>query len=79
MVSVTVSIPEKVKQKMEHFSEINWSGLVRKIILQKTEELSKREELEKQLKGEDITNWAVKMQYAGRKGRLEALRKKGFI
>jgi hypothetical protein len=80
MVSVTLSIPGEVKEKMEEFSEINWSGFVRKSIIKKTEELSKREELLKSLEKEkDITHWAVKLQRAARKGRFEELKKKGLV
>ena len=39
MVSITLSVPEEVKHQMEQFSEINWSGLVRKTIIEKTKEL----------------------------------------
>ena len=39
MVSITLSVPEEVKKSMETFSEINWSGFVRKSIIEKTEEL----------------------------------------
>ena len=42
MVSVTLSVPQDVKAKMEKFSEINWSGFVRNAIEEKTKELSWR-------------------------------------
>ena len=35
MVSVTLSIPPEVKHKMEKYSEINWSGFIRKAIIEK--------------------------------------------
>lgn len=80
MVSVTLAIPEEVKKRMEHFSEINWSGFVRKAIVQKTEELTWKEKMLKELKKEEeTTDWAVKLQRAGRRGRLGALKKKGLI
>ncbi len=80
MVSVTLAIPEEVKKRMEQFPEINWSGFVRKAIIQKTEELTWEEQMIKELKKEEeITDWAVKLQRAGRRGRLEALKKKGLI
>ena len=60
MVSITLSIPEEIKKKMEQFPEINWSGLVRKIILEKIEKLIWKEEMLKRLDGEkDFSNWAV--------------------
>ena len=80
MVSVTLSIPEDVKKKMETFSEINWSGFIRKKIIEKTEEISLKEELLNRLEKEkDLTDWAVKLQRASRKGRYDALKKKGLI
>lgn len=77
MVSVTVSVPDEVKQKMEKHDEINWSGFVRKCILEKTLEL---DQLEKWIKEEkEMSSWTVKLQRAGRKGRFERLKKKGLI
>ena len=32
MVSITLSVPEDVRHKMDMFPEINWSGFVRKSI-----------------------------------------------
>ena len=80
MVSITLSVPEEVKKKMDHFSEINWSGFVREVILEKTEELSWKEEMLKKLKEEEeFTDWSVKLIRAGRKRRLEELERKGLI
>jgi len=80
MVSVTLSVPQDVKAKMEKFSEINWSGFVRNAIEEKTKELSWRENMLKKLKEEEeITGWAVKLQRASRKSRYEELRRKGLV
>lgn len=80
MVSVTLSIPEEVKHKMEKFSEVNWSGFVRKSIEGKVKELTRFEELKKELEAEqDFVDWSVKLQRASRSGRLDALKKKGLI
>ena len=80
MVSVTLSIPEEVKRKMEKFSEVNWSGLIRKTILEKTKELSWKEEMLKKLKNEEeITNWAVDLQRSSRQDRVKELKRKGLI
>lgn len=80
MVSLTLSISEEVKKKMEKFPEINWSGLVRKAIIEKTEELSWKEETLKKLKNEsEITDWTVKLQRSSRIGRYDELKKKGLI
>ncbi len=80
MVSVTLSIPEEVKRKMEKFSEVNWSGLIRKTILEKTKELSWKEEMLKKLKNEEeITKWSVDLQRSGRQDRVKELKRKGLI
>lgn len=77
MVSITLSVPEEVKSKMEKHDEINWSGFVRKCIIQKADEL---EGIEKWMKEEkEISNWAVKLQHASRQGRFEELKKKGLV
>jgi len=80
MVSVTLSIPKETKEKMNEFSEMNWSGFVRKQIEEKTKVLEKLAILEKELEKEkETTDWAVKLQRASRKGRLDELKKKGLI
>ena len=80
MVSVTLSIPKETKEKMNEFSEMNWSGFVRKQIEEKTKSLAKLAILEKEFdKEKETNNWAVKLQRASRKGRLEELSKKGLI
>lgn len=80
MVSVTLSIPPEVKAKMDRFSEINWSGFIRKCLEEKAESLSGREELLKKLKeDEEISEWAVRLQRASRSGRFENLKRKGLI
>ena len=64
MVSLTLSIPEELKKRMEQFPEINWSGLVRKIIIEKANELQWRQDMLKKLKQEDasgFTQWTVGM------------------
>nr|MDO8114561.1 hypothetical protein [Candidatus Sigynarchaeota archaeon] len=44
MVSLTLSISRDIKKKMDQFSEINWSEVARKAILQKIEDLEFLEE-----------------------------------
>lgn len=46
MVNVTVSVPEVMKDKMDEFSEINWSEVARRAFMQKISDL----EFLKQLK-----------------------------
>ena len=80
MTSVTVSIPEEIRKKMKEFPEINWSGLVRRIIENKIKELTWREEMLKQLKKEEeFTNWTVEMGRKMKADRLKELKKKGLV
>ena len=52
MVSITLSVPQETREKMKEFSEVNWSGFVRKAIEQKTVDLTKLEVLKKGLEKE---------------------------
>ena len=62
MVSITLSIPEDVRKLMKKFPEVNWSGLVRKTIEEKANELALKEELLKKLdKEKEFSDWAVKL------------------
>ena len=80
MVSITVAVPEDIRTLMKKYPEVNWSGLVRKSIVQNAKELESIEEMKRILESEkEITNWSVKLQHSGRSGRLESLKKKGLI
>ena len=80
MVSVTLAIPGEVKEQMESFPEMNWSGFIRGCIIEKTKELSWKDKMLKKLKEEkDITKWTVELQRKARKGRFKELQKKGLI
>ena len=39
MVSVTLAVPKELKEKMDVFSEINWSEVARKAIAKKISDL----------------------------------------
>ena len=45
MVSVTLSMPEDVKHKMDGFSWINWSGLAREAFVKKMDEFEVLEKI----------------------------------
>lgn len=80
MVSITLSIPEDIKHKMNRFSEINWSGFIRNKIIEKTSELSWRENMLKKFKGEkEKGEFALELQRKARKGRAKKLKKLGLI
>ncbi|MEA3330040.1 MAG: hypothetical protein U9Q06_04830 [Nanoarchaeota archaeon] len=67
MVSITLSIPKETRTIMKHFPEINWSGLVRKTIIEKAKQLAVKEMLLNKLKKEnEFDKWAVNLVRAGR-------------
>jgi hypothetical protein len=77
VVSVTLSVPEEVREKMQRHDEINWSAFVRKCIIEKTESLEALERWSKEEK--DISDWSVRLQRKAREGRFEWLQKKGLV
>lgn len=80
MVSITLSVSEEVKHKMEEFSEINWSGLIRKTIIEKTQELEWKEKLKNQLKNEgEINKWILDLDSKAKDNRLKELKRKGLL
>ena len=80
MVSITLSVPSEVKEVMNKFSEVNWSGFIRNQIIEKTKELSWKERMLKKLKQEQgLEEWSVNLQKNSRKNRFLELKKKGLI
>ena len=80
MVSITLSVPEEIKQKMSSFSEINWSGFVREAIINKTKELSWKKEMLKKLEQEkEFEVWCVKMGRKVNEGIAKQLKKEGLL
>ena len=68
MVSITISVPEEVRELMKKFPEVNWSGLVRRCISQRAKQLEIKEEFVNQLKKEkEFDDWAVNLIRSGRK------------
>ncbi len=68
MVSITISVPEETRKLMKKFPEVNWSGLVRKSIIEKAEKLALKEEMLKQLEKEkEFNEWAVRIVREGRR------------
>ena len=52
MVSITLSVPEKIRELMKQFPEINWSGFVRVAIESKVKKLMWKQEMLEQLESE---------------------------
>jgi len=67
MVSITLSVPENIREVMKKHPEINWSALVRKCIISKAEHLILKSEMMQELgKEKDFNEWAVKLIRKGR-------------
>ncbi len=80
MVSITLSVPLEVKEKMNQHSEINWSGFIRKCILEKTEEITQKEQLLALLEKEkELSKWALELGKKAKQGRYEKLKRKGLV
>lgn len=69
MVSITLSVPEDVKQEMDSFPEINWSAVAREAIKRKIIMLAKFKEFTKDSEfteedalrlGKEVTEKAMK-------------------
>jgi len=69
--NMTLSIPDELHEKMKQMSEIRWSEIARRAIEQRITGLSEGDI--------EASNWAVRLQRAGRSGRLDELKKKGLI
>lgn len=68
MVSITVSVPEEIREIMKKSPEVNWSGLVRKAITEKARQLAIKQELISHLRKEEKFNeWSVNLIRKGRK------------
>jgi len=68
MVSITLSVPEDVRELMKKFPEVNWSGLVRSCITEKAKKLAMKEDLFKELgKEKEFNEWAVNVVREGRR------------
>lgn len=52
MVSITLSVPREVREKMKRFPEVNWSGFIRASVESKVRQLSWKEEMLKKLRSE---------------------------
>ena len=56
MVSVTLSVPEEVKKKMDKFAWLNWSALAREAFLKRMKQLEILEKFEKDFENSELTD-----------------------
>ena len=63
MVNMTLSIPKEIHNEMKHFSEVKWSEVSRKAIIEKIELLKMTESLAKKSKltKKDIEEFSKKI------------------
>lgn len=79
MVSITLSIPESVREQMKKFPEINWSGFVRASIEEKAKRLLWKEHMLKQLESEkEFDKEALKIGDKIKQSVWERLKKEGW-
>jgi hypothetical protein len=63
MTSITLSVPEEIRQKMKKHAEVNWSGFIRRCIEEKARALTLKEELlEQSAHEQEIVEWSVQLQ-----------------
>jgi len=80
MPAITLSIPQEVKDQMDTFSEINWSGFVKKAIIEKTKELAWKEEMLQKIKEENqLEKDSIELGRKLNKGVANKLKKDGLI
>ena len=69
MGNITLSVPDNIHKQMKHFSEVRWSEVARKAILEKLELLQLAEKLAKKSKltEEDIKTFNKKIKTSATK------------
>ena len=55
MVSITLSVPKELKQKMDKFVWLNWSSLAREAFIKKMKQLEILEKFEKDFENSELT------------------------
>lgn len=79
MSNITISIPDELKKKMEGFSEINWSGFLKKYIESKVERLLWKESMLRQLESEkEFDEIALEIGDKIKQGVWNRLKKEGW-
>ena len=56
MVSITLSVPDKFKQKMDRFAWLNWSALAREAFAKRMKQLEVLEKFEKDFEKSELTD-----------------------
>ena len=63
MANITLSVPDKIHKQMKHFSEVKWSEVARKAIIEKIEILQLAEKLasKSKLTEKDVKEFSKKI------------------
>jgi len=69
MANITLSVPDNIHKKMKHFSEVKWSEVARKAIIEKIEMLALAEKLaqKSKLTEKDIKEFNKKIKSSANK------------
>jgi len=70
MANITLSIPNEIHKQMKHFSEVKWSEIARKAIIEKLELLQLAEKLasKSKLTEEDVAAFNKKSKHQPPRG-----------
>ena len=69
MANITLSVPDNIHKKMKHFSEIKWSEVARKAIIEKLEIMVLAEKLaqKSKLTEQDVKQFSKKIKSSASK------------
>lgn len=69
MTNMTLSLPEQVHKEMKHYSEVRWSEVARKAIIEKLETLHLADKLaqKSKLTEQDVAEFSKKLKAAATK------------
>jgi hypothetical protein len=80
MVSITISIDEKLKKEMQRFVWINWSEVAREIFLKRLNEQKKIDSINQLLRNSTLTDEEItELTKKTRKGRFNELNSQGLV
>lgn len=79
MVSITLSVPDKVREQMKAYPEINWSGFIRGAIESKVKKLAWKQEMLQKLESEkEFDEEAIKIGNKVKEGMWKKYKKEGW-
>jgi hypothetical protein len=69
MANITLSVPDNIHEKMKHFSEVKWSEVARKAIIEKLEIMVLTEKLaqKSKLTEKDVVQFSKKIKASASK------------